>query len=101
MTLVIWAYIVFVTTYVLGIIFFFTYDLRKRRLPPSFLALHLGLTVLTFIMFSAAMAPGLQQQYSQPAVGTGAKSSLWENLHRHDDMLHQTPIKPVSKGATP
>lgn len=88
MHLVMWAYITYVITFVLGIIFFLRYDLRRRKLPPRFLAVHLFLTVMTFILFSSALAPSLRQHYSHPAVQSGANSSLWLTLHRHRELLH-------------
>ena len=97
MHLIIWAYITYLLTFVLGVAFFVWYDLKKRKLPPTLLGVHFFLTVMTFIFFSSAMAPDLKAQYGHPKVGTGVHSSNWLNLTRHDHMLHRTSMP--SQGA--
>ncbi len=87
MHFVIWAYISYVVTFILGVIFFVRYDFRRKNLPPRLLALHLFLAVMTFIFFSSALAPHLKAHYHHPQVGTGVKSSNWLNLERHHHIL--------------
>ncbi|WP_053959994.1 hypothetical protein [Sulfobacillus thermosulfidooxidans] len=99
MHFVIWAYVTYLLTFILGVVFFIRFDLKKKKLPPSFLAVHFFLTVMTFIFFSSAMAPYLKEQYGHPTVSTGVHSSNWLNLERHDHMLHQKSVIPPSKGA--
>ncbi|POB10538.1 MAG: hypothetical protein C7B44_04035 [Sulfobacillus thermosulfidooxidans] len=100
MHVVIWAYLTYLLTFVLGVIFFLRYDLRRRKLPPRFLAVHLFLTVMTFILFSSAMAPSLRQHYPHPVIGRGAHSTLWLTLHRHGLTFTNSGSVAPSQGAT-
>lgn len=50
------AYGVYWATFLVAIGFFFRYDIRKKFLPRSLLAIHVGLAVLTFIAFTAALS---------------------------------------------
>jgi hypothetical protein len=94
------AYITYVLTFVLGIIFFIRYDIRKKRLPPRLLALHFFLAVMTFIFFTSALAPQLKAHYTHPKVGSGVHSSNWLNLERHHHMLGQRFFAPPKGGSS-
>jgi hypothetical protein len=92
-----WAYISYVLTFVLGVIFFVRYDLQRKSLPPRLLALHLFLAVMTFIFFTSALAPSLKPHYSHPQISTGRNSSNWLNLERHHHILGQRGFGPSGR----
>ncbi len=50
------AYGAYTVTLLVGLSLFFVYDWRRRFLPKRLLGIHVGLAVLTFITFTAALS---------------------------------------------
>jgi hypothetical protein len=80
-------------TYVLGLIFFVSFDLKGRRLPLRFLGLHIFLTVVTFVLFTSAVSIRIPYGNPHGVVQTGQNSSLWQLIHRHNS-VNNVPKSP-------
>lgn len=84
------AYGVYCLTFLVGIAFFFRYDLRKQFLPRALLGIHVGLAVFTFIAFTAALSA---YTYVRPAPAYRQRQPL-SNFHRQQELrrrYHRPP----------
>ncbi len=55
MSLIVWAYLVFLLNVIVGFVLFFGFLLRKRRFSMRWTLAHIGLGTLTLIIFTIAV----------------------------------------------
>lgn len=93
------TYVLYLATFLTGVLFFIRFDARRRPLRRRLLGLHLIMAVATFIMITAIVVVRAWAPHLPPPPSNPHNSTMWNlfKLHQAELKRHRTSIVPARR----
>ncbi|WP_243239231.1 hypothetical protein [Sulfobacillus harzensis] len=81
------SYVLYVVTFLTGMLFFVRFDARRRPLRRRLIGMHLIMAVATFIMITSIMAVNAFPSHALPPPVNPKNSTMWDYVFQHRSEL--------------